>query len=510
MDQPFRVVVVGGGSAGYLAALTLQQLSENPGTMEIVVLDPAAIPPIGVGESTTSEMPVFLHRLLGIDVLRFYRAVEPTWKLGIRFEWGADEQGFYYPFDRGDLLEPYRHEGHFREATLGTTLMSRRRAHYLKLSEDQFVPLLDELPHGYHIDNARLLRLLREVAIERGIEVRDDVVEECLRSEGGGLSGLRLGGGRVEHADLYVDCTGFRSEMVHKALGERFISFESSLFCDRAWTGRRSNRGDPAPYTTATTMESGWLWSIPQRDADHVGYVYSSRYCDDDHARRTLEVALPGVEFGRRIKFRSGRLDRWISGNTAAIGNAYGFVEPLESTALFVIVRQCLLLARNARALARGQREVCDRLNLEMGAVWDYLRWFLAIHYRFNRRSDSTFWRDCRETVDIQGAEPILARYREAAPRFRLEDDGTSTNFDAFGLDVLLLGQQAPIKMRPSAVSLEDYRLRQTNMHTLVKYAVSQGEALTALELRPEFLAQQLCSEDGWVSSFERTLRAIA
>lgn len=503
-----RVVIVGGGSAGYLAALTLRQLAGDARKLEVVVLDPCEIPTIGVGESTTSEMPAFLHGVLGVDAARFYREVDPTWKLGIRFKWGSDPEGFYYPFDRGDLLEPLHHLGHFRHATLASMLMSVGRVPMLKVSETGLIPMLASVPHGYHIDSAKFLGFLKALCLERGIQVLDEVVSRVLVSDLGTVSALHYESGGIERADLYVDCSGFRGALVREALGEGFLSFGTSLYCDRAWIGRVDNSRQPAPYTTAETMDCGWLWTIPQRHEDHVGYVFSSRYSDDADARDALTARVPGVEVQRLIPFRSGRLEHWIRGNVAAIGNAYGFVEPLESTALFVIVRQCLLVARNLRALVHGRRDVEERLNREMASVWDYLRWFLAIHYRFNTRSDSPFWRDCRAHVNVDGADAILAKYSEAAPRFGLEPtERADTNFDTFGFDVLLLGQRAPVTLRSSEVSAEDYAERQRPLADLTKHAVSQQVARAALDAQPELL-DQLRQRESWLTSFSTMLSA--
>jgi tryptophan halogenase len=444
-----RVVIVGGGSAGYLAALTLNRL--NPKGVDVTVLDPDSIPTIGVGESTTSEMPPFLHRVLGVDVCRFYREVQPTLKLGIRFAWGEPgDDGFNYPFDRGDLRTAHLHEGHFDNATFGTMLMSAGRVPVLKTGADKHLSLLDCQPYGYHIDNARFLAFLRRIATERGVRVANQVVKEFVTASEGGLAAMRLEDDSLASFDLFVDCTGFRRALLGGALGTPFISFRDSLFCDSAVTGTLPHGGTIKPYTTAETMPSGWLWNIPQRGSDHVGYVFSSAHCSPDEARQYLRWQHPDIGFERDIRFQSGRLKQWVCGNVVALGNASAFVEPLESTALFMIVRQCLLLAHNVTAVAAGDELTAIRLNEAIASTWDYLRWFLSIHYRFNRRLDSPFWNDCRAEVDISGAEAILARYRQPASAVTAAAAGTArsgiwaspqTNFDAFGYEALLLGQ---------------------------------------------------------------------
>jgi tryptophan halogenase len=505
-----RVVVVGGGSAGYLTALTLERLVAN---IEVSVLDPDTISTIGVGESTTSEMPPFLHHVLGLDVERFYREVQPTWKLGIKFIWGAPGEYFFnYPFDRGSLLEPYVYDGDIRSATLGTALMSTDRTPLLDVGSGSHVSLLDVQPYGYHIDNARFLVCLSQLARERGIRISSKVVSEVLTGPRGMLSGLRFDDSSIESFDLYLDCTGFRALILGHALHTPFVSFSDSLYCDTACTGTLDHNGLIKPYTTAETMDNGWLWNIPQRNGDHIGYVFSSAHCSAEGARLELQARYPGVKSERLINFRSGRLQRWISGNVLAIGNAFGFVEPLESTALFMTTRQCLLAARNLRALAAGDLTTAARLNAIGISTWDYLRWFLAVHYRFNRRADTPFWRDCRSTVDVSGAEPILLQYQESAPRFGMEGASASqlsTNFDAFGYDVLLLGQHVPVALRPPQHDIETYRASVTRLRLLTDAAIPQDRALSAVENEGAMLTRHIASNQSWLAQFNAHLAKV-
>ena len=147
------------------------------------------------------------------------------------------------------------------------------------------------------------------------------------------------------------------------------------------------HNGDIMPYTLAETMSAGWCWSTPQRDVDHRGYVFSSAFASVEEAEREMRRANPGMDEARRIEFRTGRREDFWKGNVVAMGNAYGFVEPLESTALHMLIRQIGLLV-GALPAQPGERGVTAALNRKVGAWWDYLCWFLALHYRFNRRLD--------------------------------------------------------------------------------------------------------------------------
>lgn len=510
-ERKLRIAVVGGGSSGYLAALTFERLVEN---IDVCVFDPDSIPTISVGESTTSEMPPFLHHVLGLDIERFYRELQPTWKLGIKFIWGAPgNYWFNYPFDRGSLLDPIVHDGHIRNATLSTMLMDADRVPVLSVDGTKHFQLLDLQPYGYHIDNARFLACLRGLAKERGIRILPKVIAEFQMAGEGMLRSLRFDDGNVESFDLYVDCTGFRASILGDAMQTPFVSFRDSLYCDTACTGTLDHDGLLKPYTTAETMDNGWLWNIPQRDCDHVGYVFSSAHCSEEAARQELKQRYKRVNFERLIRFRSGRLERWISGNVIAIGNSYGFVEPLQSTALFVITRQCLLAARNIRKLATGDKVTSDRLNSSVASIWDYLRWFLSVHYRFNQRSNTAFWRDCRATVDTSGAEPILSHYRNSAPRFGMEDVSSiqlHTNYDAFGYDVMLIGQSVPMALRSSGHNIETYRTRVDRLQLLVDSAIPQKVALQAVDKEhAAALTNHITSNDSWLARFSVYLDAV-
>jgi glycine/D-amino acid oxidase-like deaminating enzyme len=288
-----RVVIVGGGSAGYLAALTLNRL--NPKGVDVTVLDPDSIPTIGVGESTTSEMPPFLHRVLGVDVCRFYREVQPTLKLGIRFAWGEPgDDGFNYPFDRGDLRTAHLHEGHFDNATFGTMLMSAGRVPVLKTGADKHLSLLDCQPYGYHIDNARFLAFLRRIATERGVRVANQVVKEFVTASEGGLAAMRLEDDSLASFDLFVDCTGFRRALLGGALGTPFISFRDSLFCDSAVTGTLPHGGTIKPYThRRNPCPAGGSGTFRKGVATTSATSSRRAHCSPDEARQYLRWQHP-------------------------------------------------------------------------------------------------------------------------------------------------------------------------------------------------------------------------
>lgn len=509
MDSRCRIAIVGGGTSGYLAALTLRAFHPN---LDITLIESSKIPIIGVGEATTSEIVPFLHSVLKLDPAEFNRKVLPTWKLGIKFIWGSTKNPFFnYPFDRGSLLEAYLFEGHARNFSLLSALMSTDRSPILSADGAQ-TSLLSKVPFAYHLDNKRFVQYLKEKSAERNIWHLDhEIVDAILRPDGQTIDHLITSDGQTLKYDFYVDCTGFQSFLLEKKLRSSFQSYQSSLFTDSAIVANAPRVGEIKPYTTAETMDNGWCWNIPQCDEEHLGYVYSSAFCSPDQAMDEMQQKHPNLHDFRRVSFRSGRHDHFIKGNVAAIGNAYGFVEPLESTGIFAISRECLLLAQNLVGLVgvRSDPSTQSFLNATVAEMWDYLRWFLAVHYRFNDRSDTPFWRECRTRVDISGADGHLAEFKKGGP---LHFHGTDTgpcgghNFNEFGYDVLLFGQGVPAQYARPRLSREEYFRYVGNIQTLTSKSMGQEAALNLLLERPEIL-NDLLIDDTWIASLGKAMQ---
>lgn len=288
------VGVIGGGTAGYLTALALR--ARRP-WLRVSLVESSRIPIIGVGEATVNEMVAFLHQYLGIDPVEFYREVRPTWKLGIKFDWGPDPDGFLAPFDWAShsvgMLGALEETGRIDGFSVQSLLMAADRTPIL-MAGDKPVSLLKYLPTAYHLDNARLVGYLTALAARRGVEHVDATVADVAVRDGETIDHLRTTDGRTLSYDFYVDCTGFRSRLLGDALAEPFESFAGSLLTDSAVTGNRGHGGHLKPYTTATTMDAGWCWTIPVPEEDHHGYVFSSAAISDEDAAAELRERFPG------------------------------------------------------------------------------------------------------------------------------------------------------------------------------------------------------------------------
>jgi tryptophan halogenase len=505
--------VVGGGTAGWLTALALR--AQLP-WLDVTVLESSSIPIIGVGEASVPSLVSFLHHYLKIDVLEFTREVQPTWKQGIRFEWGLPgDYVFQAPFDWDvngiGMLGSMAETGDVNRFTLQAILMARDVTPVIR-TNGQLQSFLPMLSFGYHLDNPRLVRYLTRTALARGVRRVDaKIVDAPLRPSASGddepeIAHLVTDDGRKLEFDLYIDCSGFRSLLLGKTLGGAFHSYTKSLFTDSAVAFNAPHGGKLKPYTTARTMENGWCWNIPMVESDHLGYVFSSSYCSDDQALAEARHIWPDLTNERVIRFRSGRHDRLWVGNVYAIGNAYAFVEPLESTGLLMITRAITSLVR-AFPIGPDHAVMKRFVNTTVGRDWDRLRWFLAAHYKFNRRLDSRFWCDVRADADVSGIQDALDIFRTSGPlsllpraiRSSLTEMTGIFFYGLAGFDCILLGQKVPcptLKREPS----EAWRARLQAALDFARRSLPQHEALRALSERPDWLLHLVNNPSSWVT----------
>jgi tryptophan halogenase len=418
---------------------------------------------IGVGESTTPAFPGHLFQYLQINPRQFYAHAEPTWKMGIHFLWGPRES-FEYAFNPqldsqwSDLARPngFYCDEDFSNVNLNAALMSQGKA----FGRDPRTggPDIQDW-HAFHIENPKLVQFLEKLGLDIGIEIIDGKMAEAIRAPQG-IGAIVLEDGRRLEADFFIDASGFRSELLGKALGEPFISFSPSLFSDRALVGNWPRTDEPTlPYTTAETMDCGWCWRIDHEHHINRGYVYSSAAISDDQAREEFLRKNPKAKtWDHIVKFKSGRYARgWID-NVFAIGNAGGFVEPLESTALMVVCWQCRTLVDFLQHTGLAPTGTIRKLfNDVWGATWDEIRDFLTLHYWANTRLDTPFWKHCRADTDISRLKDLLEFYDENGPtgfcRYHLKNTGSQ--FGVEGFLVMLVGNRVPYRGRYTPTQAE-------------------------------------------------------
>ncbi|GHC66795.1 tryptophan 7-halogenase [Roseibacillus persicicus] len=443
-----NLVVLGSGSAGLIAALSFRR--KLPQIQVSVVRDPS-IGVIGVGEGTTPNFPRHLFDYLGIPRKTFYELAEPTWKLGIRFNWGAREH-FNYTFAPqldARLAQLPLPNGFYCDEVFDNLDLSSALMNQGKVFPAQANGCPDIQPwHAFHIENEKFVAVLEKIAVASGVEFIDGRVDDCRRNDNG-LKAILLEDGRLIEGDYFIDCSGFRSELLGKALQEPFLDFKKTLFCDRAVVGGWERTEEPIlPYTTSEQMSTGWCWQIEHERLINRGYVYCSDMISDEEAANEFRAKNPKVPDDPRIvKFRSGCYQRMWVDNVVAIGNAGGFVEPLEATALMIVCShvQTLInfIQHSQLAPSPSMRDLYNRVTHE---TWLDIRDFLGLHYKPDTAMKTPFWDRCREETDLSGIEELLEFYRENGPtgfcRYSLQS--TQNDFGLEGYLVMLLGHRVP------------------------------------------------------------------
>ena len=481
------VLVVGAGSAGLMAALALKKKLPQ---LTVRVVRSHDIGIIGVGESTTPQYPQFLFEYLGLSRKFFYAVANPTWKLGIHFLWGPRGK-FNYTFDPQldlhypDLSEPngYYCEEEFCSLNLNSALMAERKA--FEAQPNGGGPIIPNYA-AFHLYNPHLVKALEQVGVSWGIEFIEGKINAVETAEAG-VTGVVLEDGRRLTADFFVDATGFRSELLGKALQTPFVSYAASLFNDRAIVGswERGPEDFIEPYTVAETMDAGWCWQIDHEHAVNRGYVYSSRFISDDEARAEFLRKNPKAKsWDRPLKFASGRYEKgWVK-NVFAIGNASAFVEPLESTALMVACSQIqTMVSMLTHTHLQPGAEMVALFNRCFADWWDGIRDFLALHFRFNTLLSNPYWTACNNEADVAGSADFLAFYRENGPcgfgRHLLKSTiGTDNQFGIEGFLTMMVGMKVPYQACHSVTPEERARLQR---HMEVNRAVAR-KGMTAAE----------------------------
>jgi tryptophan halogenase len=484
-----RIVILGAGSAGLLAALTLGRRTR----LDVEIIRSTDIGVIGVGEGTTHTFPQFLLNELRLDPRRLFAEAQPTWKLGLRFLWGPRPE-FIYNFGL-QLDERWpglaRNNGFYCEESMEdmnvlAALQARNRAfprrtdNWPDFSLHQFA--------AFHIENARLVSYLENCCRGLGATIRDGTVTRVERNDHG-VEALVLEDGSRVTADLFIDASGFRSELLGRAMGEPYQNFGDVLFCDRAVIGGWNRTDEPIkPCTTCETMDAGWAWQIEHEKFINRGYVFCSRFLDDEKAREELLRKNPKIppDKTRVVKFRTGRYARMWVGNVVGVGNSSGFVEPLEATALAQIINQCRALVN---ILVDSDFDVppgyVDLYNRMQGDNWDEIRDFIALHYRFNTRLDTPFWKQCQNETSLGGAQPIVDFYMEHGPT-SIHRNALLPQTSVFGLEgylVLLVGQRVPyrIKAHPSATELDALQKQRRTFASIAGNGCTIPECLAAV-----------------------------
>ena len=475
-DAVHGIAIVGGGTAGWMAAAILaRRLGSRFGPL--YVIESPEIGTIGVGEATIPPIRLF-NNALGLDEGEFLCKTQGTLKLGIEFQnWARQGHTYFHPFglhgvspDQINLHQDWlklRRLGaseSFEDYSLNTVLARSGRVSPPALAA--------VYAYAYHFDASLYAALLRDYALARGVRhLQRKVLEVKLRGEDGFIRSLCLDDGTSVEADLFIDCSGFRGLLIEQALETGYEDWTRWLPCDRAVTVPCASANPLTPYTRSTARGAGWQWRIPLQHRIGNGYVYCSRHLSDDEAASTLLGNLDGEVQAepRFLRFATGRRKKFWNKNCIALGLASGFLEPLESTSIHLIQKGLthLLNFFPDRSFSHTLAEQFNRVAID---EYERIRDFIILHYKANQRDDTELWRNCRGMEIPDTLDYKLRQFRHSGRVVKYPGD----LFAASNWIAVLMGQEVWPERYDTLVDqrdLDDMRSRLTQVRASIAHA---------------------------------------
>ncbi len=409
MQQPFRIIIVGGGTAGWMTAAAISALYKNPSLYQITLIESEEIGSVGVGEATLPQLKSF-NEQLGISEAEMMRRTNASFKLGIKFvDWGKLGDSYIHPFGLyggpGNTFEFYQYWAHLAaqqpipamsEYSYAVQLCERNGFRFPSADSGD---IESTFSYAYHFDATLYAKFLREISERAGVQRINGIIETVNNdSSSGNISSVVLKDGQEICGDFFIDCSGFRSLLLGENLKAEFEDWSRWLRCDRAIAVQSERTGDIPPYTVSTAQAGGWQWRIPLQHRAGNGYVYCSDVISDDQARDSLLKNLQGEALNdpRVLKFKAGRYKNSWRKNCVAIGLSSGFLEPLESTSIYLIQIAIICLLRVFPARKSSSLQVLsDEYNRLIDNEYERIRDFLILHYHLTERTDSELWRYC-------------------------------------------------------------------------------------------------------------------
>lgn len=419
-----KVVIVGGGTAGWMSAATLSKILRE--TVDVTLIESDDIPTVGVGEATIPTL-MSLHQLLDINEQEFVRAVNGTFKLGISFEsWRDVDQDYFHSFGNTG-------KDHWAAGFQHFWLKAKRQGYAKDFGEycgelvaahnNRFaITPKTGLNYAYHIDAGLYAKFLRSFSEEYGAKrVEGKVIDVALHDDTGFIKHVELKDGQIIEGDLFIDCSGFRGLLIEQALHTGYDDWSHLLPCDSAVAMQTESVGDPVPYTRSIAREAGWQWRIPLQNRVGNGMVFCSRYLSDDEAIDTLMKNVEGRPLNdpRVIKFTTGTRRKHWNKNCIAIGLSSGFIEPLESTSIHLIQRSITRLVQMFPHHGIVDADI-NEFNQQMSSEINHTRDFIILHYCVTNRRDTPFWRHCASMPIPESLQHRIDLFRESGRVFKV------------------------------------------------------------------------------------------
>ncbi len=425
------IVIVGGGSAGWMAAAGLARAIDFP--VSIQLIESEDIGTVGVGEATVPHLRAF-NTSLRIDEVEFVRATKGTFKLGIQFvDWARLGDRYVHGF--GTIGHDYRslpfYQHWLRLHALGkAAALDEYSLNAAAAPAGKFLSGATDVPPGsplaqvayaYHFDAGLYAQYLRRYAEARGVKrIEGQIVDVTLKADNGFIESVTLKSGQKIEGELFIDCSGFRGLLIEEALKTGYEDWTHWLPCDRAVAVPTEKTQAATPYTRSTARTAGWQWRIPLQHRTGNGHVYSSAYTSDDAAAKLLLDNLDGKPLAepRVLRFTTGRRNRMWNRNCVALGLASGFLEPLESTSIYLIQSGIARLIGMLPDRHMSQA-LQDEYNRQAQFEIERIRDFLILHYNATERRDTEFWKYCGTMSIPDTLAAKVELFRESGRFFR-------------------------------------------------------------------------------------------
>ncbi|MFQ3244551.1 MAG: tryptophan halogenase [Arenicella sp.] len=472
-----KIVIVGGGTAGWIAAASLAKLLGK--TLDICLIESDEIPTVGVGEATIPTL-LSLHELLGINEQEFVAKTQGTFKLGISFEnWRDRDQDYIHSFGftgRDCWAAGFQHFW-LKGQQLGIAKdFGEYCPELVAARQNKFaVAPKHGLNYAYHIDAGLYAKFLRELAEENGV-IRQEgkVVDVGLDSHSGFVNNVVLASGQVIEGDLFIDCSGFKGLLIEQALHTGYDDWSHWLPMNSAVAVQTESLGEPIPYTRSIARDSGWQWRIPLQNRVGNGLVFCDRYLSDDEGISTLMANIDGkpITEPRVIKFKTGTRRKHWNKNVIAMGLSSGFIEPLESTSIHLIQRSITRLMQMFPYDGIREPDIAE-FNSQMNFEIINIRDFIILHYHVTKRKDTPFWRFCSSMEIPDSLQHRIELFKQTGRVFQVPTELFGEN----SWTQVMLGQGLiPEQYHPIVNMMDDAELESflSSIDQSVKNKVSQ------------------------------------
>ena len=478
-----NVVIVGGGTAGWITASLLAKVLGKTLNIKLVESDKIGI--IGVGEATIPPIIAF-NNAIGLNELEFIKATKGTMKLGIQFEnWGKTGDSYMHAF--GDIGKnfPFCEFHHFWVKSRqmgGDSDFWDYSLNYQAAKHNKFAKMnniegtnLPGISYAYHFDAGLYAKFLSEFCINLGVNRIEGTINKVnLNDANGYVKSVQLEDGSKIEGDLFVDCTGLAALLIEKTLSTGFEDWSQWLPCDRAVAVPSELSDRIAPYTRSIARDSGWQWEIPLQHRTGNGLVYSSKHMTDNEASETLLANLNGKPLSepKFISYRTGRRRKQWNRNVVSIGLSAGFFEPLESTNIHLIQTAAIRLLKLFPHNGINQEEI-NEYNAQSKNEYQRIRDFIILHYKLNERGDTNFWRHCQRMEVPDTLSRRMDLFKESGKVFREQED----LFTEIAWKQVLIGQGAiPEDHHPLVDTLSSQQIKElmANLKTIINRAVDK------------------------------------